>query len=590
MFIIKKRSKQSSSRTSQLPSSSSASVMSAPKLSSHSHQTSQFSKASLEDHRNQNLANSPIIGGHRFISHETHSFKSFNIPFADLNQTINSIQISKSPSNHQITRPGLRKSRQTPTFNLMILGAKSSGKSTFLNTLIGTFTPRLPNHHNPTPINIQTTYKLLERTLSIISLSGEKITLKIIDTPGLDIHSNDDLRVDSQINEALRYIENKLDESLHVERQVHRNPTRLGDGHVHLSIYFIDPSTILRPTSSTHLHLDSNPKTHFQIEHMSSIDLKQLKRLNKRTNVLPVIARADELTEDQLIKVKEIVRRDIKEYGIHLGIFDSKNNQASDLEDQSEESEHPEITTASSNSSNSHEENDLVKKLPRRKSMTLPNSRRSRASVMGFIKKELEGASITMPLSIIGAEIVPLNPIDLEGLNQLNQANPFSNPTCLDSFPLSAFVRKFKWATVDILNPNHCDFLLLRAVVLGSHLSKLKEATRLEKYEKFRTEKLLARRITLNNGPTDLLEHQRKIVMEVNQIEIPHIEPPRSIFGDGSLNKLMGSSPSTAGRSTTSLPKSQTRLAYPSRHQGNDFHQFHQINYPQDSLSRQIAS
>ena len=32
------------------------------------------------------------------------------------------------------------------------------------------------------------------------------------------------------------------------------------------------------------------------------------------------------------------------------------------------------------------------------------------------------------------------------------------------------FVRKFRWGTVDVLDPNHCDFAALRTAVLSTHL------------------------------------------------------------------------------------------------------------------------
>lgn len=77
------------------------------------------------------------------------------------------------------------------------------------------------------------------------------------------------------------------------------------------------------------------------------------------------------------------------------------------------------------------------------------------------------------------------------------------------------FVRKFRWGTVDVLDPNHCDFSALRTAVLSTHLKVgligltcqscthflfpiklLKTHTKEVLYEKYRTEKLLARRAT----------------------------------------------------------------------------------------------
>jgi septin family protein len=81
------------------------------------------------------------------------------------------------------------------------------------------------------------------------------------------------------------------------------------------------------------------------------------------------------------------------------------------------------------------------------------------------------------------------------------------------------FVRRFRWGTVDVLDPIHCDFAALRTAVLSTHMKVitflsagvyvpwlmyygqvLKTHTREVLYEKFRTEKLLARRATRKIG------------------------------------------------------------------------------------------
>lgn len=65
------------------------------------------------------------------------------------------------------------------------------------------------------------------------------------------------------------------------------------------------------------------------------------------------------------------------------------------------------------------------------------------------------------------------------------------------------FVRKFRWGSVDVLEPAHCDFAALRTAVLSTHLRMLKTHTKEVLYEKYRTEKLLARRATRNIGEVE---------------------------------------------------------------------------------------
>jgi len=71
------------------------------------------------------------------------------------------------------------------------------------------------------------------------------------------------------------------------------------------------------------------------------------------------------------------------------------------------------------------------------------------------------------------------------------------------------FVRRFRWGMVDVLDPTHCDFAALRTAVLSTHMKVLKTHTREVLYEKFRTEKLLARRATRKIG-----EEQTKKLLE----------------------------------------------------------------------------
>lgn len=50
--------------------------------------------------------------------------------------------------------------------------------------------------------------------------------------------------------------------------------------------------------------------------------------------------------------------------------------------------------------------------------------------------------------------------------------------------------RSYPWGTVEVYNPDHCDFVRLRNSIFGSHLNDLKEITHDFLYENYRTEKL----------------------------------------------------------------------------------------------------
>lgn len=56
---------------------------------------------------------------------------------------------------------------------------------------------------------------------------------------------------------------------------------------------------------------------------MSEIDLRCIKKLSRRVNVLPIIARADELSAGKLAELKAVVKRDLSRSGLDFGTFSS---------------------------------------------------------------------------------------------------------------------------------------------------------------------------------------------------------------------------------------------------------------------------
>jgi hypothetical protein len=78
-------------------------------------------------------------------------------------------------------------------------------------------------------------------------------------------------------------------------------------------------------------------------------------------------------------------------------------------------------------------------------------------------------------------------------------------------FPRGVFVRNYKWGQLDVLNPAHCDFVAMRNAVLSTHFRALKTSTREVLYEKYRTDKLMARRATRNIGT----DEKRRLLQEL---------------------------------------------------------------------------
>eukprot|EP00116_Pleurobrachia_bachei_P014905 sb/3475167/ len=59
--------------------------------------------------------------------------------------------------------------------------------------------------------------------------------------------------------------------------------------------------------------------------------------------------------------------------------------------------------------------------------------------------------------------------------------------------------RQTKWGFVEVENPNHCEFSLLRDMLLRTHMQDLKDTTHEDHYENYRHQKL-SDESTVNNG------------------------------------------------------------------------------------------
>lgn len=95
-------------------------------------------------------------------------------------------------------------------------------------------------------------------------------------------------------------------------------------------------------------------------------------------------------------------------------------------------------------------------------------------------------------------EINDINVFDFENVDyydkveedqNLNSYLPFSIVNS-DEDDVKSRIRKYKWGVVDIDNVRHCDFAVLKEVLLGTHLNILIDYTASELYESYRAKVL----------------------------------------------------------------------------------------------------
>ncbi|KAJ7644165.1 septin family protein [Roridomyces roridus] len=491
-------------------------------------------------------------------------------------------EFNRKSSAPTASRYSQRRARIPPTFNLMVVGGKGTGKTSLLRLLLETA------DISPTATVDQKV--LLQRFLrgspkatpaietacvEILESRFDRVLLSVIDTPGLDFIPGRELKLERQVNSIIRYVDVQYADTMSEESKVVRKSK--GDQHIHLCIYMIDPSSIMTssarrgdsamPTktrSETTVSYNNPPDLGQEALTMSPAEVRVIRRLSARANVLPVIARADSLTDEKLLAVKNAVRTGLTEAGLDFGVFSPPKKTAdaqtprrqTRFADESQNGHvngngngngHTEDSAEAEEGEDEDEERQSrpVIKLRARPNRGLSRSRSRRDLSIAAdddrrpISPDAESLanvrfsahivaktdiSSLMPFALIAPEMgknarrrmsmdtqlsTPSSPIQQSedghapSIEGTIPGTPIGNRglAYLQSPPedlKGVFVRKFRWGTVDILDPNHCDFAALRTAVLSTHLKVLKNHTKEVLYEKYRTEKLLARRATAN--------------------------------------------------------------------------------------------
>lgn len=295
---------------------------------------------------------------------------------------------------------------------ILVLGERGIGKSTFLNNLCNKkIFPIVQDSETLVDVpQSSPTIKLFTETVQLNEDKSAPITLDIVLFPGCG-DQIDNSKTPDQIRE---YLDDQFDAVLNEELRIKRNRGDL-DNRPHVCIYFI------RATSRG----------------LGEFDIQIMKELESRVNIIPVLAKADLLTEEELKLNKELVMRDINTHQIR--IFDFKDDRLVDslleVEDGSSFNSGRQIYPA-----------------------TLIND--------------------MLPFSVVCSD------------DEIISVNGAANHT-----------RKYEWGNVIVENGNHSDFIYLKGILLGSHLQELKDVTNEVFYENYRTKMLLDKKVLTEYMP-----------------------------------------------------------------------------------------
>ncbi|XP_033747620.1 septin-2B-like isoform X4 [Pecten maximus] len=280
---------------------------------------------------------------------------------------------------NQVHRKSVKKGFE---FTLMVVGESGLGKSTLVNSLF--LTDLYPERHiHSAAEKIKQTVKIDASTVEIEE-RGVKLRLTVVDTPGF----GDSLNSSDCFKPIIQYVDDQFERYLQDESGLNRR--HIIDNRVHCCFYFINPSGHgLRP-----------------------LDVSFMKAVHNKVNIVPVIAKADTLTLQEVFLLKRKVMDQIDEHGISIyPLPDCDSDEDEDYREQC---------------------------------------------------RQLKEA---VPFAVIGANTV----IEVKGRKVRG--------------------RMYPWGVVEVENPEHCDFIKLRTMLI-THMQDLQEVTQEVHYENFRAEKL----------------------------------------------------------------------------------------------------
>ncbi|KAF8755138.1 Septin [Rhizoctonia solani] len=447
-----------------------------------------------------------------------------------------------------------RRPRMPVPFNLMVAGPRGVGKSSLLRLLIETSELSVPLEVLP----IRPTRDISTFTAEVSN--SDRLVLTVIDTLGWTIQ----MVLSSNWKKLSPGWSSMLTPNMRkrLESKVVRQSK--GDHHVHLCIYLIDPSSIQSPAQRNQLRplrarsstpensaedwdSESDDEINDQTHRLSMLpaEIRAIQRLSQRTNIFPVIARGDTLTDARLNRIKRVIKRDLANAGVDLKLFgigdDDDMPQRGRVESRvgpggEEEPKviktkyrRPSKPRASLESSNDAAPIDTanVHVIPKgskskRQATEESGSPSIPGTPMAVTTDDPDLPSAELAGSFSPQEAAPTQPPPIQTQTdaagnlttppQPSSRSPsmYASPGVLPpsswrggapsvsgapatrTYPRGQFTRKYRWGTIDVLDPSHCDLGVLRGVVLGSHMKVLKMHTREVMYERFRTEKLLA--------------------------------------------------------------------------------------------------
>ncbi|KAH7073336.1 hypothetical protein FB567DRAFT_454245 [Paraphoma chrysanthemicola] len=394
-----------------------------------------------------------------------------------------------------VNSPRRVRRRKDPTpFNILVIGTKGCGKSSFidfLRTALALPKKKRPNTPSPPATAVAEDSSFTSEYLET-EVDGERVGVTLWDSEGLEKNV-----VDFQLPIITSFLESKFEDTFGEEQKVVRAPGAK-DTHIHCVFLILDParldsniaearkrSNVVKVGSAIFGGLDEN------------LDLNVLRELQGKTTVIPVISKADTITGAHMRHLKKMVWDTIKRAKLDpleaLNLDLDEDDEDPDRLDERDEDDY-------NDSSDGEGKPDVLNKILERSSSEAARS-------IGSSNSSNSRSPPTSPPS--AKKNHSRKPSAISASIQSEDAEtPFLPLSIISPDPYEPEVigRKFPWGFADPYNPEHCDFVRLRESVFSEWRSELREASREQWYEGWRTQRLekgnSRRQVVTSDGPS----------------------------------------------------------------------------------------
>ncbi|PYH94098.1 septin [Aspergillus ellipticus CBS 707.79] len=375
---------------------------------------------------------------------------------------------ASSAVSSTVNNPRRLRRRKDPTpYNVLVVGASNSGKTSFLNFLKKSL--ELPPHKHPSRLPEEVQHKARQSPANEgyvshyleTEIDGERVGLTLWDSQGLEKNI-----VDIQLRGVTGFLESKFEETLSEEMKVIRSPGAR-DTHIHCTFLVLDPVRLDQNIAAAERAAQGTPRaTDSPVIGVldQRLDVQVLRTIVGKTTVVPVISKADTITAPHMAYLRKAVWDSLKKANIDpleiLALDDQDDYTSSESDDEDDAKDED------ADASNADEVAQPTS--PRSPSERSQSTRKSSGS---------QAAVQHIPFTTLSPD-----PYSLKAGDE----------------PVG---RKFPWGFADPYDPEHCDFLKLKEAVFSEWRSELREASRVVWYERWRTSRLNCNVTPLSAAP-----------------------------------------------------------------------------------------